>query len=133
MQPVNAGPTRRILVVDDEPTLRMLCQRLVWSLGHKCDVADGSASVSKLAGEGSYDVILCDYRLRGETADEVVAAIAAVAPEMVGRVVISSGATTDADVVALAEKYGLALIAKPYGIGELAAAIALASGDERPD
>jgi CheY-like chemotaxis protein len=102
MQTADAGPTRRILVVDDEPALRTLCQRLVWSLGHECEVAESSVAVSRLVSEGWFDVILC---------------------------VITSGATTDSDVVALADRYGLTLISKPYGTRELASAIDLvASG-----
>lgn len=127
MQPTDVRRMRRILVVDDEPALRMLCQRLVWSLGHECEVAESSATVAKMVGAGWFDVILCDYRLRGETAHAVVDAIAAVAPAMVRRVVITSGATTDPDVVALAEQHGLTLISKPYGIHELAHAIEMAS------
>jgi DNA-binding NtrC family response regulator len=125
MQTADAGPTWRILVVDDEPALRTLCQRLVWSLGHECEVAENSVAVSRLVSEGWFDVILCDYRLHGETAHAVVAAIATVAPKMVSRVVITSGATTDSDVVALADQYGLTLISKPYGSHELASAIDL--------
>jgi DNA-binding NtrC family response regulator len=129
MQTADVGPKRRILVVDDEPALRTLCQRLVWSLGHECEVAESSAAVSSMVSEGWFDVILCDYRLHGETARAVVATIAIVAPTMVSRVVITSGATTDSDVVALAEQYGLTLISKPYGTRELASAIDLvASG-----
>jgi len=124
MQPMDADRKRRILVVDDEPALRTLCQRLVWSLGHECEVADGSAAVAGMVQEGRFDIILCDYRLRGETAEDVVEAIAAVAPEMVGRVVITSGATTDADVLALVQAHRLTLIAKPFGTQELAVVIA---------
>ncbi len=128
MQPTDAGRKRRILVVDDEPALRTLCQRLVWNLGHECEVAEDSAAASELVGVGWFDVILCDYLLRGETARTVVDAIAAVAPAMVGQVVITSGATTDPEVVALAERYGLTLMSKPYGSEDLARVIGQVPG-----
>jgi signal transduction histidine kinase/ActR/RegA family two-component response regulator len=109
----------RVLVVDDEPNLRRLCQRLLASLGHECETADGSAEAATLAATNAFDMVLCDYRLKAETASTVVECIAAAAPALVGRIVIATGATTDAGVVQLIERYGLRLIAKPYGLDEL--------------
>ena len=132
MQPTDVARTRRVLVVDDEPALRTLCQRLVWSLGHECEVADSSVEVAKLVADSPFDLILCDYRLRGETAEAVVDAIAAVAPSLVSRVVLTSGAMGDPEVSALAEEHGLGVISKPYGMSELVQAIErAAAGDPR--
>jgi signal transduction histidine kinase len=113
----------RVLVVDDEPSLRKVCQRLISSMGHVCDVAENSAAAIDLAQRNEFDVVLCDYRLASETANDVVAGFERVAPQLVQRVVIATGATTDAGVVELTERYGLKLIAKPYGAEDLAAVI----------
>lgn len=117
----------RVLVVDDEPSLRKVCQRLIASMGHECDVAENSAAALDLAQRNDFDVVLCDYRLATETANDVVRGFEQVAPELVNRVVIATGATTDPGVVELTERYGLKLIAKPYGAEDLAAVIQRAS------
>lgn len=110
----------RVLVVDDEPSLRKVCQRLVTSMGHDCTVAGTATEAIDRASADAPDLILCDYRLAAETADEVVNGIAERAPGLVGRIVIATGATTDAGVVRLTERFGLRLIAKPYGFDEIA-------------
>ncbi len=117
----------RVLVVDDEPSLRKVCQRLISSMGHECDVAENSAAALDLAQRADFDVVLCDYRLATETANDVVQGFERVAPALVNRVVIATGATTDPGVVELTERYGLKLIAKPYGVDDLAAVIQRAS------
>ncbi|MGE3074643.1 MAG: GAF domain-containing protein [Dehalococcoidia bacterium] len=108
-----------VLVVDDEPSLRKVCQRLIASMGHECQTAENSAEAEELATGTDFDVVLCDYRLGSETADDVVAAFERVAPGLIDRMVIATGATTDAGVVELKEKYNLRLMAKPYGVAEL--------------
>ncbi len=122
--PSPAGGPMRVLVVDDEPSLRKVCQRLVVSMGHECSVAEGSASAVALASVDDFDVVLCDYRLATETADAVIAGFVKHAPQLIERTVIATGATTDAGVVDLTTRFGLRLMAKPYGGDELAGLIA---------
>lgn len=120
----------RVLVVDDEPSLRKVCQRLIASMGYECSTAENSAEASELAAANAYDVVLCDYRLGSETADDVVSQFERVAPGLIPRIVIATGATTDAGVVELTERYGLRLMAKPYGAEELAGMIARVAAEE---
>ncbi len=119
-----------VLVIDDEPSLRRVCQRLVTSMGYDCYVADSSASALEQVREHDFDLILCDYRLGIETADAVVAAFLAHAPELVGRIVIATGATTDPGVVELTARHNLRLIAKPYGFEEIARVMNEVRGEE---
>lgn len=114
----------RVLVVDDEPSLRKVCQRLVASLGHVCETAENTEAALGIAGGQDFDVVLCDYRLATETADQVLQGFARVAPQLIPRTVIATGATTDPGVLRLVEEYGLKLVAKPYGVEEIAQIIA---------
>jgi signal transduction histidine kinase/CheY-like chemotaxis protein len=118
-EPIRDTTTARVLVVDDEPSLRKVCQRLVASLGHECDTAENSSAATELARTRDYDLVLCDYRLATETADRVIAGFAEVAPALIERTIIATGATTDAGVLELTEKHNLELMAKPYGVEEL--------------
>ncbi|MEJ5221758.1 MAG: ATP-binding protein, partial [Tepidiforma sp.] len=119
------APARQatVLVIDDEPSLRKVCRRLVESLGHRCLDAENSGRALELAAEFEPDVILCDYRLATETADAVFEGLEARMPHLIPRAIIATGATTDAGVTALVERYGLELLAKPYGVEEIARVI----------
>jgi len=120
----DAAPSARVLVVDDEPNVRQVCKRLVERMGFSCEVADTSAAALARVASEQFDLVLCDYRFRGETADAVLAGFARVAPDLIARTVIATGATNDTGVAALVERYGLRLIAKPYGSEEIRAALA---------
>jgi len=117
----------RILVVDDEPNLRKVCQRLIARMGHSCEVADSSASARDLAAAVDFDLVICDYRLASETAAAVIAGFEEVAPQLLGRTVIATGASTDPGVIELTERYGMQLVAKPYGLEQIATLIGEAS------
>lgn len=115
---VPAAP-RRVLVIDDEPNVRRVCQRVIMKLGHDCVVADGARSALAVEDIEGFDLILCDYRLATETADIVVGSIAERQPEVLPRIVIATGATTDSGVLELTQRFNLRLLAKPYGIDQI--------------
>ncbi|WP_322817324.1 GAF domain-containing protein [Tepidiforma sp.] len=122
-----------VLVIDDEPSLRKVCRRLVESLGHRCIDAENSEQALALVADSEPDIILCDYRLASGTADAVFAGLEARFPHLIPRAIIATGATTDAGVVALVERYGLELLAKPYGVEDLARIFRERVGEEGTD
>jgi two-component system NtrC family sensor kinase len=118
---VAAAPSPyRVLVVDDEPNLRKLARRMVEALGHQCDVAEGVADATELAARYEYDLVLCDYRIAAAVADDVVEALVEVAPSLIARTVIATGAISDSGVDDLAGRFGLRVLGKPYGMEEIA-------------
>lgn len=122
-QDADAPQGARVLVVDDEPSLRDVCRRLVAAIGHQCATAGSAQEAIAMARRESFDVILCDFRLGPESAEMVVRRFADEAPHLVPRTVIATGATTEPGVLELAAEYNLPLIAKPYGMNELREAI----------
>ncbi len=119
----NAGRCR-VLVVDDEPGIRRMAERLLASAGHQVRCAATVGEAAAAVREWKPDAVLCDYRLQGETADAVLKELRGIDPAYVGRVLLVTGATSDRGVVELAERYGLSVLAKPFGREELLAAIA---------
>jgi two-component system response regulator AtoC len=53
----------RILVVDDEENLRHMLQVLLRKQGYRTDVAADGAEALRLAGESTYDFVLCDIKM----------------------------------------------------------------------
>lgn len=113
------GRRLRVLVVDDEPSLRRVCQRMIQSFGHECSVADGPETAMALANSDDFDLVLCDYRLAASTADAVLRRFQEVRPLLIGRTVIATGAASDAGVQELVRRHGLRILPKPYGADEL--------------
>uniref|UniRef100_UPI002ADE39E8 hybrid sensor histidine kinase/response regulator n=1 Tax=Tepidiforma sp. TaxID=2682230 RepID=UPI002ADE39E8 len=122
-QSAPAGRQLTVLVIDDEPSLRKVCRRLVESLGHRCLDAENSAGALALAAEHEPDIILCDYRLATETADAIFAGLEQRLPHLLERVVLATGATSDAGVARLTERFRVRLLAKPYGLEDLESVI----------
>jgi CheY-like chemotaxis protein len=114
--------SKRLLVVDDEPTIRNAIARYFRSLGHVVDVAaTGREGIELVIAEG-YDALLLDLRLPDIPGDEVLRELEAVgrSPKRVVFVTgdTQSGATRDA-----LEATGRPIVAKPFLLDELAAVV----------
>lgn len=63
---------RRILVVDDESTIRLALSRFLKSRGFAVDLADSGESALEQLGREQYALMLCDLRMPGLSGLEVV-------------------------------------------------------------
>lgn len=109
-----------VLVIDDEPTLRKLAKRLLESLGHQCEVASSVSEALAATAVTEFDLVICDYRLGGETATQFVDRLPETSrAKVLRRLVIATGATTDLGVSQLLETHNLKLLPKPYGLEQL--------------
>ena len=68
----HAAPAR-ILVVDDEPSIRLLCRINFELEGHEVLEAHSLATAREALEEQEIDVVVLDVHLRGERSDELVA------------------------------------------------------------
>jgi DNA-binding NtrC family response regulator len=99
----HAAPAR-ILVVDDEPSIRLLCRVNLELDGHEVLEADTLAAAREAVESGDLDVVLLDVHLQGERSDALIAECHARRPPIpVVLVTGSADATqdglTEADVV----------------------------------
>lgn len=72
---MSAQPKERILVVDDERAIRELVRRLLVSAGYDCGTAGSSAEAAQLLGRQSFDVLLADLQLPGESGLDLLARV----------------------------------------------------------
>jgi CheY-like chemotaxis protein len=108
----------RVLVIDDHRGLRLGAQMI---LGNEHDVTTASSGEEglALAGDGDFDVVLCDMQMPGITGLEVWSRL----PERLrGRFVMWTGAPE------LVEGVGFEVLVKPVANDELRAAIRRAIG-----
>jgi len=66
------APTR-VLVVDDEPSIRLLCRVNLELDGHEVLEAESFATVRATLAEEHVDIVVLDVHLRGERSDALVA------------------------------------------------------------
>jgi DNA-binding NtrC family response regulator len=58
-------PPKRILVVDDEETVRTVCRRMLTPLGYSVVTADNGDDAVKLMEQQAFDLLITDYRMPG--------------------------------------------------------------------
>ncbi|TML77568.1 MAG: response regulator, partial [Actinobacteria bacterium] len=68
----HAAPAR-ILVVDDEPSIRLLCRVNLELDGHEVLEAGTLASAREAVAGEDVDLVLLDVHLRGERSDALIA------------------------------------------------------------
>ena len=119
----------RALIVEDDPAIRRLVEKLLQRSGIEIDIAmDGRTAIQKIEA-GSYSVVLLDLMLPEATGFEVidfikesgrqvpVAVVSAVSQQSLGQL--------DLDVVKL-------VIAKPFDVDEFTKAIVTLCREQNP-
>jgi DNA-binding NtrC family response regulator len=104
----NAVPAR-VLVVDDEPSLRLLLRVNLELEGHEVVEAGLLAEAREAIAEGGVDIVVLDLNLRGERSSDLVAECHALEPPVpvvlvTGSVELTGEHVLDADAV----------VAKPF-------------------
>ncbi len=116
----------RILVVDDEETVRRVVVRFLNRRGHAVDEApDGEAALALIEaqGGGEYDAILSDLRMPGLQGTQLLARLKARDPALERRLVFMTGDTARVEAERLIEEAGVPVLAKPVDLKALAAAL----------
>jgi DNA-binding NtrC family response regulator len=109
----DAAPAR-ILVVDDEPSIRLLCRVNLEIEGFEVVEAGTLAEARDVLEAGDVAVVVLDLNLRGERSEELVDECHAHEPPigvvlMTGSVEVGEGATLGADAV----------LGKPFELDDL--------------
>jgi two-component system cell cycle sensor histidine kinase/response regulator CckA len=115
----------RILLVDDEPTVREVTETLLQEAGYRVLLAaDGHEAVKAVKEHGSgIDLVLLDMSMPGLSGEEALEEMRSMEPRV--RVLLSSG-YAEPDTGALPTENLAGFIQKPYGAEELRRAVATA-------
>jgi len=121
-EPSGGVVARKILVVDDQPVLAKAIRRML--AGHEVTVV-GSArdAVTKLEAGERFDVILSDLMMPGMTGMDLHAAVAALAPEQVTRMVFMTGGGLPPGAGGFFDKGRSPTLGKPFDRAGLLAVI----------
>lgn len=107
---------RRALVVDDEPSLRMVLRRFLERRGWRVDEAlDGAHALELLAsGDAEPDAVIVDLNMPGMAGGELCGRIVAMYPHLADRLIIASGDGAAAHSAMTQEGICCPVLAKPF-------------------
>lgn len=115
---------KRILVVEDEPTIRRFYERLFGSFDLVMTFAPtGSIAMELLEAGRVFDVILLDVRLPGLSGRELWKLIEIKRPELRSRVILVTGDILNEGTRLLLEESGRPYLEKPFSTEDLVSVI----------
>lgn len=114
-----AGDALRVLLVEDDPTLRMLTGEVIGELGHHVVLSESAEVALEQLAAQRFDVLLTDVGLAGMNGIELARQARAQDSELA--VVIASGYAVDAQAQGLT---GVQTMLKPYDIHQVRSLLA---------
>jgi CheY-like chemotaxis protein len=121
LQPKASGGKGRVLVAEDEASVRAVVVRMLERGGYDVKGVDNGNAACMAAAAESFDLVLMDVVMPGLSCRDAVQHIRNVAPGT--RILLSSGYTTGEAVTSLAEHTGLDILRKPYDPDQLLRAV----------
>jgi DNA-binding response OmpR family regulator len=118
----HAAPPR-VLVVDDEPSIRLLCRVNLELDGYEVLEAESVAAARETLAECHVDVVLLDVHLHGERSDVLVVECHGRRPPVPVVVVTGSADVTQEGLTAAD-----AILPKPFELGELLGTVRILVG-----
>lgn len=106
-----------ILLVDDDPLIRILGRELLEHLGYRVETAeDGSEALQKYR-QGRADLVVLDFYLPDQSGGQVLRQFKALDAHV--RVLMASGFFSSQEAANLKQEGALGLIHKPYRLPDL--------------
>jgi len=109
----------RVLLVDDELALRNALVQFLARRGiHATGVGDGTEALHAV-GRDSFDVIVSDVRMPGMSGGDFLGRLKSERPELVSRLIFSTGDAFAPDTAELLESSGVPTVTKPFDFATL--------------
>jgi len=114
---------KRILVVEDEPAVSKVCQRVLYREGFKSDVALNGQIAKNMIGRKRYELYLIDVKMPVVNGKELYQWLQGKENKMADKVIFMTGSVFGEETRAFLEKTGRPCLLKPFTPEELATAI----------
>ena len=123
-------PTRRILLVDDEPSVREALKLVLEFIGHEAWTADGGPTALALLEQQDFDLVLTDYSMPEMRGSELIALIQQRWPEL--PIILVSAFADDLRAAGKIPPGVRTAIGKPFSIEDVRLAIVQSLSAEAP-
>ena len=122
MENSSAG-IKRILVVEDEPGIRQVCQRALTSQGYHVDFATNGATAEDMLMQEDYDLLLIDIKTPVMNGKEFYKNIEDRYPKLLDRIIFTTGDVISNDTQGFLKQAGRPFLLKPFTPDELQAIV----------
>ncbi|MET0342184.1 MAG: response regulator [Polyangiales bacterium] len=121
-QATGAVAKQRILVLDDEP---LIGEFLVGALDeHHVEATTEASEALRLAGEKSFDLVLCDLRMPRMSGIDFYAELIKRRPDLARAFVLMTGAAIDEELSRFLASQEVPILRKPFEMSELTQCVA---------
>jgi len=123
----------KILVVDDEPNICRVLDRLLTREGHDVETMSNAQMALKRLNDTKYDLILLDIKMPGMNGIEFYNHMKDIAPSLQRKVVCITGDVISTKNKTFLEKAKIPYITKPFAVDELIHRVKLGLGGKVDD
>jgi len=113
------GKVKRVLVVEDEPAICELCQRVLTGEGFEVDIAVNGKVAQDMSEEKQYDLFLFDIKLPVMNGQELYQWLKEKHPKQISKVIFTSGSVLGEDTQLFIDQTGRPFLPKPFTPDEL--------------
>ena len=114
---------RRALVVEDEPVISWLCQRILIAEGFDVDIAMNGLIAKKMVDDKSYDLCVSDIRTPDMNGIQLYEYLEQEHPELARRVIFTTGDVMSGSIAQFLNENKRPFLPKPFTRDELKQAI----------
>ena len=107
------------MVVEDEPSIGNMCQRVLTGEGFEVDIAVNGRLAQDMIEERQYHICLIDIRTPKMNGTELYHWLQKKYPRLANQVVFTTGSLLDEKTMAFIEQSGRPFLAKPFTPQEL--------------
>jgi two-component system NtrC family sensor kinase len=118
-----AENVRRILVVEDEPAIADICQRILTRDGFGVEVAVNGRVAQEMILVKQYVLYLVDMRTPSMNGKDLYQWLMEKHPELTERVIFTTGDVMAMDIHSFLEETGRPLLPKPFNPAEVRAIV----------
>jgi len=119
LPPKPATAPLAVLVIDDETALRNALLRFLQRRGIQGEGVSDGAEALRVLKERDFHVIISDVRMPGMAGREFIQRLRRDRPELVARLIFSTGDTFAPDTAALLQEVGVPTVTKPFDFAAL--------------
>jgi two-component system NtrC family sensor kinase len=120
---VTGVSSRRVLVVDDEESIRLLLHDILRLDDHQVAIAKSGIEASELVEREAFDVIITDMKMPGMDGASFYRQVRQNDPALARRIIFITGDTVSPDTRAFLQRVSNPVLSKPFKIGPLRDAI----------
>ena len=114
---------KRILVVEDEPEISKLCQRVLSDEGYEVDIAGNGRVAQDMIEKRQYGLFLIDIKLPLMNGRELYQWLKDEHSKQINKVIFTSGSVLGEDTQLFVEQTGRPFLPKPFTPDELIAIV----------